>query len=35
MRIVIEELGQTFIALFCSGHMIAVFLEILNGVTAF
>lgn len=35
MKMVIEELGQTFIALFCTGYMIVIFLEILNGVTAF
>lgn len=35
MKIVIEELGQMLIALFCAAYMIAIFLEILNGVTAF
>ena len=35
MKIVIEELGQMMMALFCSGHMIVIFLEILGEVTAF
>lgn len=35
MRIVIEELGETVMALFCAGHILVFFLEILNGVTAF
>lgn len=35
MKIVIEELGETIMALFCAGYMIAIFLEVLKGVTAF
>ena len=35
MSIVIEELGQTLIALIYSAYMIGVFIEMLELVTAF
>jgi len=35
MNIVIEELGQTIIAILCGGHIIGIFMEILEVVTSF
>jgi len=35
MRIVMEELGQTLLAVFAGGKMILVFMELLEKVTAF